>query len=30
MKPPNYLVPGTVMGVQIDGIGTLKNVVKFA
>ena len=30
MKPPRYLVPGNVMEVQIDGIGTLRNVVKFA
>jgi 2-keto-4-pentenoate hydratase/2-oxohepta-3-ene-1,7-dioic acid hydratase in catechol pathway len=30
MKPPRYLVPGNLMEVHIDGIGTLKNGVKFA
>jgi 2-keto-4-pentenoate hydratase/2-oxohepta-3-ene-1,7-dioic acid hydratase in catechol pathway len=29
MNPPKYLVPGTVMEVQISKIGTLRNVVKF-
>jgi len=30
MNPPKYLVPGTVMDVQISKIGTLRNRVKFA
>ena len=30
MKPPKWLVPGTKMEVQISGIGTLRNGVKFA
>ncbi|EUC26896.1 hypothetical protein COCCADRAFT_113094 [Bipolaris zeicola 26-R-13] len=30
LKPPKYLVPGTIMEVVISKIGTLKNVVQFA
>ena len=30
MSPPQYLVPGTEMEVQISKIGTLRNVVEFA
>ncbi|KFY91445.1 hypothetical protein V500_04676 [Pseudogymnoascus sp. VKM F-4518 (FW-2643)] len=30
LNPPKYLVPGTVMEVEISEIGTLKNGVKFA
>jgi 2-keto-4-pentenoate hydratase/2-oxohepta-3-ene-1,7-dioic acid hydratase in catechol pathway len=30
MNPPRYLVPGTVVEVNISQIGTLKNGVKFA
>lgn len=30
LKPPKYLVPGTVMEVSISKIGTLRNGVKFA
>lgn len=30
LNPPKYLIPGTVMEVEISGIGTLKNGVKFA
>jgi 2-keto-4-pentenoate hydratase/2-oxohepta-3-ene-1,7-dioic acid hydratase in catechol pathway len=29
LKPPKYLVPGTVMEVSISKIGTLRNGVKF-
>lgn len=30
LNPPKYLVPGTVMEVNISKIGTLRNGVKFA
>lgn len=30
LKPPKYLVPGTIMEVVIDKIGTLRNGVAFA
>lgn len=30
LVPPQYLVPGTQMEVNISGIGTLKNSVEFA
>ena len=30
LKPPQYLVPGTVMEVIIEKIGTLRNGVDFA
>jgi 2-keto-4-pentenoate hydratase/2-oxohepta-3-ene-1,7-dioic acid hydratase in catechol pathway len=30
LSPPKYLVPGTVMEVRIEGIGTLRNGVEFA